>query len=986
MNTEEFEALVKSIDCDPNLKKVDTFKIRKDLNKNGSFSVYYNYLKEQHTAFWNRVLDEGESAKLFFEGYGVCPLRSQTISTEKYDLTEFTYFMSGKEWKSIQEVSARLSLMSKFTMSQYNALMEAHGFTAMQKFDYYAGTTVLATVMHSMNLHRQSFMNKHAEEFIIEGATDHLTTPSAHKQDPDVVAREVTLCSVPPRLPYDHAGNVLYQQPQFEELPVLNEAWNDFIDKMRNGPNPKLWAPKQRLPKPEPLGVPSLRLNHPEYGKYGYYEYALKEEFTGSIEPQTMYNPTTYSTALDAPIPAFMPRWNRRSAHTNLHGGAGRLGRLPVKPELVDYATMDPYLDEAGDLLIDLLAESGLPVYDQLPTPELAWRWLASTSFPAAKKFKYAEAFLAVEAGDSFVDAEYFSNVHKAFPKNELYAGLTKPQRQILAGDYQMAAVLGPMCDIIGNYFFSREFTSKKIPERIRPRIAIERFGRNAVILNDMSAYEGSINPHIKEKCEHKIFKHFFPQYEPWLMRCLEDLNLDVCGAKFSLPNCRCSGDPQTSLGNSITNIISIIAAYSYACDHTPGVYELTDQGLRPWRLNRNTMPVAWVEGDDSLVKYDHNFEKPGFLDRYTEAFIKMGFATKMEVKDFVGNAGYCSMFFTDKARNAPSLGQTLLDFPWCHNGNERRGKEYLALKALSLANSAPGQPLAWAVAAHYAPTSNLIASVQFNAYEYEELVRENFDVRIRGSKMDIYMNPASVRLVVPDDDDRRFFTERYLISAEEQRDLERLILEHGVSGIMKTKKGDFFIRQICASEGLPYDDFVRFYNDNVDAEVMIEEQHYEAAVKNYKVVEGRIIEEIRYPRRQTPATVQYNAHTHRIREVSATEKLIKESGIIPYKARKLYKLLAHSPKYSSADLLRRELRLLFDDPPLHWWTKLYRWLFSDLYSHWDDWGRIRRVWEVSKALVMVICLLFGAISGMCLVGLLAFMMVMLVQASRHDN
>nr|QIJ70127.1 RNA-dependent RNA polymerase [Merch tombus-like virus] len=953
-----------------NIKKHDWLGIRKDLAKRGIESIYFTEIKEQEEAFWSRLLDPTESGKLCFEGYGIHLISEAPINRESPS-TLVKFSCAGREWMAIKEVAESLGLLNKYTDGQYNSLMISYNMSTSERMQYYPGTTYLADTLHNMRVAQRIFMKRHSKEFQVDGHTTHFM-PQVEKKDTEdgyLVTKIITPVPVPPRLPYEHMDNRLYNpDTEYEPHPELDDAWIRFVDQMRYCDNPTYTGVKSKLPPAEPLNYDPMRLNHPEYGQYGYFNYPLKADFKGQTEPNQIQQPSTYSVALTDHLPAFLPRWNRRSAHTNLYGGAGRVGRLPVDPKLIDYRTMDPYLDEAGDLLIRLLEQAGLHTNQDQPRPIDAWKWLAASKFPGPKKFKYAQAFVAVEANEEeFIAAEYFSNVHKAFPKNELYVGMDKPQRQILAGDLQMAAVMAPICDEIGNYFFSLPFTSKKIPERLRPRMAIERFGDGRVLLNDMSAYEGSITPHIKEHCENRIFRHFYPNASSWIARTTEDLSLYVQGASFTIDNCRCSGDPQTSLGNSITNFMSICAAYGYACRKL-NVPMVTADGLAPWVLNEFTAPVCWVEGDDSLVKYDHNFERPGFYDAYKEAFIKMGFATKLEISDFAGNAGYCSMFFTDKARNSPSIGQTLLDFPWCHDGTQNRGREYLSLKALSLANSAPGQPITWALAMHYAPTSNQIVSLRYNSYEHEELLREGYDVRIRGSRMDVHMNPLKNRIVQPDDDDREFFFRRYLITPKEQMNLEQDILKHGMKAIVD--HGMFVVRQVCSKEGLDYDAYHKFYEDNVDCDRIPEQEHYTMKRTEYEVVDGKLVAKEYYARKKPKAPIVKVYPEQHIVEKGVIERKVYEENVLQYRAKLLGKYLKRTkdPRKKDIDLFRGKhdygwfmnlIHALFIDPAKHFWAA--RWYKKPwLLLKYLGWCLLTMTCLVSLVLIVVllICVL----------------------------
>lgn len=607
---------------------------------------------------------------------------------------------------------------------------------------------------------------------------------------------------LPPTQHHHHMGNELITIPRHEDYPELSQEWKDLIKALHEHPNFKWVGTHDRIPCSHNSCPMRTVLEHPDYGKYGYYDYPLKEDFFAIARSCPVRRNPTKSTAVDNHLAMFLPRWNRNDPMTLGHGAAGRLGREPVPPDQVHMDIMEPFIERAVDIIIDQLTLAGL--HPMLITPELSWRWLAKQQFPRVKKQKYCEAFASVTTDDDFIMPNQFRNKHEAFAKNENYAGATKAQRLILAGDYQMAAVLAPACDILGDYVFSRPFTSKKIPETLRPRVALDRFpGR--VVLNDMSAFEGSITGRMKDLIEHRILNHFFPNIRPWLERANEDLNVDMVDriskakiVRFHLDTVRCSGDPQTSLGNTLTNYATILAARMWA----------KIDGFEDFA--RST--VAWVEGDDSILHYD--FEDDQEFARYRQAFINMGFAAKMEVKEFVGDAGYCSQFFDRQAHNCPRVAQTLIDFPWSHSSYLGHGMELLALKALSLQASCPGQPIVYGLMRRYCNLQG-VAVLEHNAYAMEEMERQEINVMLTRKHMAVNIRPFIP--TEPSEQQRILFYLKYGITVGEQNYIEHLIVTEGLSKIP-----DHYLRRFCEVDGIDYDSCRKFYDDNVAVEKTI--------------------------------------------------------------------------------------------------------------------------------------------------------------------
>lgn len=599
--------------------------------------------------------------------------------------------------------------------------------------------------------------------------------------------------AIPDTIEWVHATNSLLGPVHYDPLPELNDPWKAIFELVRTSTTLHFnKPPKRKCPASSPCD--HTVLHHPRYGVFGEADNPLKREFRAFMTPssKTLSRPPTHSVMIGSHIPAILPRWNRRDPYTTLAGAINRIGRDPVKLDAFDRQSMINSIEVAVDFVIQQIQALGLE--RQNITPEMSLRWLASSRFPYNKKRAYLKAFCRVIEGDSFIDAADFSNKHQAFPKNESYLEATKAQRLILAGDLEMAAVLAPACAILGNYFFSLPWTSKKIPETLRPRQAVNRFpGR--VILNDMSAFEGSIDGEIKEMIEHKILSYFFPNIRPWLQRCNEPLDIWCNDCFIHAPTMRCSGDPQTSLGNSLVNLVTILAAM--------------------WRQDVDMNDViCWVEGDDSIVSCPANWDENN-IRQHEEYFRKMGFSTKMELYDFVGDAGYCSMYFDHDFNMMPRVAQTFLDFPLDNSGFLNRGKELLSLKAYSLHSINPTQPLVWALERYYSPRSEYVARVPFNAYQMEEYELAGYDVHLDADHMLVTL-PTIKLGDFPSDDERRLFADRYHIEPAKQIKLEKSILRHGVRGLILNSKNHVnhhYIRQICQIDGIDYEQCRNFYN-----------------------------------------------------------------------------------------------------------------------------------------------------------------------------
>lgn len=780
--------------------KLDVLKpVSKVVETGRKIGFFFRNLKglQKESEAYTEYLEEGLDRQPDLAWTGLTIQSSEQIENGDHHYKRDVITVGGACLYSLPSVAYRLSLRQKFDDRTYESLCQLENVSYEDAVRCKNGTFKMVEHLHEI----QAEEKRRSEMPVHFGL--------AHQVTINQVEPERVPLTVPPTLPWHHMENELMMDDAPEDLPELDEAWQDIKRKVEDASHFKniRWTHKKAGKLPTSIKPKHVdHITHANYGTYGVFKFDVKQDLYVQVIATLdgLVAKPTASNSMDTPIPAFLPRWNRRDNYTIAMGAAGRIGREPVPRVRMHREVMEPYVNKAVDFIIQLLEEKGMR--PRTLTPEDSWRWLASAHFPTIKKISYMEAFKKVIKGDHFIPASDFDNTHKAFPKNENYLEGNKPQRMILAGSLEMAAVLGPLCAILGNYFFSTHYTSKKIPEVERPRLAIERFGEDSVILNDMSAFEGSIDTWMKDHIEHRIMKYFFPCATPWIQRCNEKLRIRCQDVKCEADSIRCSGDPQTSLGNSFTNLASIFAAYMYATDNLDLTFDECKNRV-----------IAWVEGDDSLVRMPPEFEDNEVFDRYREAFIMMGFATKMEIAPFVGDAGYCSMFFNRDLVLCPRVAQTFLDFPWDHSSKINRGVELLVMKAMSLHHTSPGQPLTWALCRHYSPRRTVVSRTAYNSYEFEELQREGFNPRINGEFIDVEI-PAQLLGVEPSDSSRDLFARKYGICAEKQKRLERRILEMGVLGLLKkTKRANFcwiYLEKLCRVDGIDLQVARQYYWD----------------------------------------------------------------------------------------------------------------------------------------------------------------------------
>lgn len=713
------------------------------------------------------------------------------ISLTVGDLTDGR---TGRSLPAIIDWAEKLALMRSPDVQDCERLVE--NYNEREKLSQYIlGTAMLSHAIKKYKIEANRWIRRGC---IVQDQKQKDVTPKASdRQLPDV-------------LPHVHRGNVLVAGEQVNnmspDLPALTSDWADYFNfiqgrgidvrgTLRNYPRGTSSLPS--------AGMSYMYFNHPTYGKYGVSSKPLKRRFRLHIR-SGIDDKTTHSIAhISNHIHAVLPRWNRHAANTLAWMCSERLGALPT--DQTNLETMSGYLSAATTAIIELLESRGLTVCKDDPSAEPFRRWIASAAqFPVSKKIKYLQSYLEATDEGRLLPASQLDFRHKAHPKNESYVAGNKAQRAILAGNYQAAVVMAPICDVIGNVFFSTEYTSKKISEKDRPDLAMKRFP-GKVILNDMSAFEGSITADIKKLVEQRVFKHFFPKYADYIDQYVKsDIFIRVDRVSATIPNCRCSGDPQTSLGNSLTNLASIVAAVLYMRDMTNQPKKTAGDVLRSLR--------AWVEGDDSLVDLSSITDAVEIPVSYTRAFELMGFATKMELKDFVGDAGYCSMFFDRTGLLVPSVSQTLIDFPWNHHPhNNIPYEQLLSLKARSIGACSPGAPILSALYNRYA-RRNLCVNVPFNAYEAEEYERQGFVVTPgRGTSMTV-RGYGRVEAMGVSAESRKLFEQKYGIKAAEQIAVESIIEKRELHCIP-----DKFMEKVCSVDGIDWRVCQRMYKDCCD-------------------------------------------------------------------------------------------------------------------------------------------------------------------------
>lgn len=160
---------------------------------------------------------------------------------------------------------------------------------------------------------------------------------------------------------------------------------------------------------------------------------------------------------------------------------------------------------------------------------------------------------------------------------------------------------------------------------------------------------------------EYEIFAHITTAHLANAL-CVSFYSLNTCVFKFFRIHVlakRMSGDMNTSLGNGITNLITIM----YLC----------------WKKFKFILTAIVVEGDDSL------FRLPAHCKLDESDFASLGLNTKIEYHNRLATAGFCGAIFHEAdLKNLVDPGRILRRFGYVDNKyhNARHSKKMGLLRA----------------------------------------------------------------------------------------------------------------------------------------------------------------------------------------------------------------------------------------------------------------------------------------------------------------
>lgn len=222
--------------------------------------------------------------------------------------------------------------------------------------------------------------------------------------------------------------------------------------------------------------------------------------------------------------------------------------------------------------------------------------------------------------------------------------------------------IFGPLVKSVEKVVYSHPSFIKSVPLADRPAY-ISRLvsGPGHYCATDHTSYESSFTPGMCIAVEYEIYAHITTPHLANTI-CMSFYSLNVCVFKFFRIHVlakRMSGDMNTSLGNGITNLITIL----YLC----------------WLRFRVILTAIVVEGDDSL------FRLPVSCKLTEGDFALLGLNTKIEYTSRLATAGFCGAIFHEAdLKNLVDPGRILRRFGYVDNKyhNARHSKKMGLLRA----------------------------------------------------------------------------------------------------------------------------------------------------------------------------------------------------------------------------------------------------------------------------------------------------------------
>jgi hypothetical protein len=265
----------------------------------------------------------------------------------------------------------------------------------------------------------------------------------------------------------------------------------------------------------------------------------------------------------------------------------------------------------------------------------------------------------------------------KMHTKEENYTDY-KHARAINSRTDEFKVLTGPAFSAMEKILFALPWFIKKVPVKDRPRF-IRRLMKPGFEYwaTDYTAFESLFTPEIMRAVEFQLYEHLIggcaPQLLAYIKKTLAGRNtVESKNTSFKVDGVRMSGEMNTSLGNSFSNLMFFLFYMEeMSIDHGGG----------------------HVEGDDGL------FAVPCGTPVPTKFFETIGLKLKIEVFSDVSHASFCGIVadtgsdinVTDPKKAMAAFGWGGAQYVGCRDSTK---KKLVRCKAFSLAHQFRGCPI----------------------------------------------------------------------------------------------------------------------------------------------------------------------------------------------------------------------------------------------------------------------------------------------------
>lgn len=352
------------------------------------------------------------------------------------------------------------------------------------------------------------------------------------------------------------------------------------------------------------------------------------------------------------------------------------------------------WVEKHWETLIAKIFDLRIPL-DPCEQDAIVEDWLATSNSSPAVKARVRLAWSALRADGHHMHTPIPSSLAWEWSKRDVSAkneALTKDEsghpRQIMAAPPQFVALVAPFVKRLTGVIRRSlrdgplVYTPGRSEEEISQMMTDRDWDQEAN--EDFNAYDSNQGLDMGQT-ECRIFKRYGA---PVATRQVMVANLDVHGGsregvKFSVPYCRLSGDPQTTLMNTVWNLLANAFVYCEARSCHP----------------RDMDVLFFAGGDDGKLCYNgERIDFEGGLARLGLPATVKHTAHRNEV-EFLS----CRLTRTSRGwRLIPKLGRLFIKFAFSVRATEFNGREILAGGVNSVREALSGSPIGRLFIAHW--------------------------------------------------------------------------------------------------------------------------------------------------------------------------------------------------------------------------------------------------------------------------------------------